>query len=91
MFVGDARPSGGDEWVYHDFDILKEVVLPAVRIALKLHQVSFLPYCSCITHTRMHARTHSCMHTPHTQNCTLTNKTNPTWIVPCLKGSMLYI
>lgn len=40
MFVGDARPShASDEWVYNDLDILKEVVLPAVRIALKLHQV----------------------------------------------------
>lgn len=43
MFVGDARPShSSDEWVYHDLDILKEVVLPAVRIALKLHQVSLM-------------------------------------------------
>jgi len=73
MFVGDARPSGGDEWVYHDFDILKEVVLPAVRIALKLHQVSVcvcvggvcMLYCytqknACTnTLSHMHAHTHS--------------------------------
>ena len=49
MFVGDARPShSSDEWVYHDLDILKEVVLPAVRIALKLHQVNLI----------MHVTTH---------------------------------
>ena len=52
MFVGDARPShSSDEWVYHDLDILKEVVLPAVRIALKLHQVNLIMHVT--THLHM--------------------------------------
>ena len=78
MFVGDARPSGGDEWVYHDFDILKEVVLPAVRIALKLHQVNCMHVNTCMdihthTHTYAHSHTYVCMHArTHTQSKAVT-------------------
>ena len=40
MFLGDARPNhSGDEWVFQDVDTIQEIVIPASRIALKVHQV----------------------------------------------------
>lgn len=41
LFKGDFRiTSQRDEWVFNDMDLLKKVVSPAVRMSLKLHQVS---------------------------------------------------
>ena len=40
MFLGDARPhSLNDEWVFSDVDSIQEIIIPAARIALKVHQV----------------------------------------------------
>lgn len=40
MFLGDARPNhSGDEWVFQDVDSIQEIIIPAARIALKVHQV----------------------------------------------------
>lgn len=40
LFKGDFRvTSPRDEWVFADMDLLHTVVAPAVRMALKLHQV----------------------------------------------------
>lgn len=41
MFLGDARPNGEqDEWIFMDIDSIQEIIIPAARIALKVHQVS---------------------------------------------------
>ena len=40
MFLGDARPNHpGDEWVFQDVDSIQDIIIPAARIALKVHQV----------------------------------------------------
>ena len=40
MFLGDARVnSANDEWVFNDPDSIRSIVIPAVRIAVKVHQV----------------------------------------------------
>ncbi|EDV23694.1 uncharacterized protein TRIADDRAFT_26875, partial [Trichoplax adhaerens] len=42
LFKGDIRVmSDKDEWVFSDFDMLKKVIAPAIRISLKLHQDHF--------------------------------------------------
>ena len=48
MFKGDLRvESQKDEWVFTHIDILHQVIKPAVRMALKLHQVRLLaPICN---------------------------------------------
>ena len=44
MFLGDARPHAiSDEWVFCDVDSIQEIIIPAARIALKVHQV-----CVCV-------------------------------------------
>lgn len=43
LFKGDIRVmSDKDEWVFSDFDMLKKVIAPAIRISLKLHQVELI-------------------------------------------------
>lgn len=40
LFLGDARPNSvNDEWVFSDVDSIQEIIIPAARIALKVHQV----------------------------------------------------
>ena len=40
MFLGDARPSSErDEWIIMDVDSIHDIIIPASRIALKVHQV----------------------------------------------------
>ena len=40
--LGDFRiTSTRDEWVFTDMELLKKVVAPGVRMALKLHQDHF--------------------------------------------------
>ena len=40
MFLGDARPHNlNDEWVFSDVDSIQDIIIPAARIALKVHQV----------------------------------------------------
>ncbi|KAK0395001.1 hypothetical protein QR680_001055 [Steinernema hermaphroditum] len=46
LFKGDFRiTSPRDEWVFADMDLLKCVISPAVRMALKLHQDHFAAVC----------------------------------------------
>lgn len=40
LFKGDFRIATKDEWVFADLDLLQKVVAPAVRMSLKLHQVT---------------------------------------------------
>lgn len=40
LFKGDFRIATKDEWVFVDLDLLQKVVAPAVRMSLKLHQVT---------------------------------------------------
>ncbi len=41
LFKGDFRiASGRDEWVFTDMELLRKVVAPAIRMSLKLHQVT---------------------------------------------------
>ena len=42
LFKGDFRITARDEWVFADIDLLHKVVVPALRMSLKLHQVSIL-------------------------------------------------
>ncbi|KAJ8308590.1 hypothetical protein KUTeg_013464 [Tegillarca granosa] len=43
LFKGDFRiTSPRDEWVFADMELLRRVVAPAIRMALKLHQDHFL-------------------------------------------------
>jgi len=43
LFKGDFRiTSPRDEWVFQDMDLLRKVVAPSVRMAVKLHQDHFL-------------------------------------------------
>ena len=45
MFIGDARPnSDRDEWIIQDIDSIQETIIPAARIALKVHQVCITIY-----------------------------------------------
>lgn len=40
MFLGDARVNNvNDEWVFNDPDSIRAIVIPAARIAVKVHQV----------------------------------------------------
>ncbi len=40
LFLGDARPNSvNDEWVFSDVDSIQDMIIPAARIALKVHQV----------------------------------------------------
>jgi hypothetical protein len=42
MFLGDARPHhSGDEWVFQDVDSIQDIIIPAARISLKVHQDNF--------------------------------------------------
>lgn len=42
LFKGDFRiASIRDEWVFTDMELLRRVVAPAIRMSLKLHQVTF--------------------------------------------------
>ena len=42
LFKGDFRvTSPKDDWVFTDMNLMQDVVQPAVRAALKLHQDSF--------------------------------------------------
>ena len=42
LFKGDIRiQSAKDEWVFNDMDILKQVIIPGVRMGLRLHQDHF--------------------------------------------------
>jgi hypothetical protein len=43
LFKGDFRiTSARDEWVFQDMELLKQVIAPAVRMAVKLHQDHFM-------------------------------------------------
>lgn len=45
LFKGDLRVhSSRDEWVFHDMDFLNKVIVPSVRMSLKLHQDQFTTY-----------------------------------------------
>ena len=40
MFLGDARPnSDKDDWIFLEVDCIQQIIIPAARIALKVHQV----------------------------------------------------
>ncbi|MGH0150416.1 UNVERIFIED_CONTAM: hypothetical protein FKN15_017650 [Acipenser sinensis] len=41
LFKGDFRIAARDEWVFTDVDLLQKVVVPGVRMSLKLHQDHF--------------------------------------------------
>uniref|UniRef100_A0A8C6RKX7 Pecanex-like protein n=1 Tax=Nannospalax galili TaxID=1026970 RepID=A0A8C6RKX7_NANGA len=41
LFKGDFRVTVRDEWVFADMDLLHKVVVPAIRMSLKLHQDQF--------------------------------------------------
>ncbi|CAI4226319.1 unnamed protein product [Auanema sp. JU1783] len=41
LFKGDFRIQSQDEWVFADMDLLRLVISPAVKMALKLHQDHF--------------------------------------------------
>ncbi|XP_060548343.1 pecanex-like protein 2 [Pantherophis guttatus] len=41
LFKGDFRITSRDEWVFADMDLLHQVVAPAIRMSLKLHQDQF--------------------------------------------------
>ncbi|NWJ08931.1 PCX2 protein, partial [Crypturellus undulatus] len=41
LFKGDFRIAAKDEWVFADMDLLHQVVAPAIRMSLKLHQDQF--------------------------------------------------
>ncbi len=40
VFKGDVQVATKDDWVFADVELLKLVVTPAMRVALKLYQVS---------------------------------------------------
>lgn len=42
LFKGDIRiQSPKDEWVFNDMDLLKKIILPSVRMGLRMHQDHF--------------------------------------------------
>lgn len=44
MFLGDARPnSDKDDWIFLEVDCIQQIIIPAARIALKVHQVQAPP------------------------------------------------
>ena len=42
MFVGDARPHDNDAWLLLIVESVDSILIPAVRMAIKLHDVSHL-------------------------------------------------
>lgn len=47
LFKGDVRiQSAKDEWVFNDMDILKQIIIPSVRMGLRLHQDHFQNDCN---------------------------------------------
>lgn len=53
LFKGDFRISSvRDEWIFADMELLRKVVVPGIRMSLKLHQVSLCKYSwKCVAHT----------------------------------------
>ena len=40
MFIGDARPnSERDDWIFQEIDSIQDIIIPAARMTLKIHQV----------------------------------------------------
>lgn len=48
LFKGDFRiTSARDEWIFADMDLMRNVLAPAIRMSLKLHQVyNIISYCN---------------------------------------------
>lgn len=50
LFKGDFRISSiRDEWIFADMELLRKVVVPGIRMSLKLHQVK---HCMCIVYAQ---------------------------------------
>ena len=63
MFVGDARPHERDMWLFHVIESMNDVIIPAVRMALKLHEVGVsIPYVYSSCSTFLRATLHSLPH-----------------------------
>jgi len=48
--VMHGHTASNDEWVFSDVDSIQEIIIPAARIALKVHQVC-LSVCSQVNLT----------------------------------------
>ena len=50
LFKGDFRISSvRDEWIFADMELLRKVVVPGIRMSLKLHQVRRRRCCQHMT------------------------------------------
>lgn len=83
LFKGDFRiTSTRDEWVFIDMDLLHNIVAPAIKMSLKLHQDHFLSpdeyddYNALYTSIEM-----------NTKNFVISHEADPLWRNSVLRGS----
>ncbi|KAI4896592.1 hypothetical protein NFI96_018219 [Prochilodus magdalenae] len=74
LFKGDFRIATKDEWVFADMDLLQKVVLPAVRMSLKLHQDHF----TSLEETEEPAVLHEAIST-YQSSLVICDESDPTW------------
>lgn len=75
LFKGDFRiTSVRDEWVFQDMDLLRKVIAPSVRMALKLHQDHFMS----ADEYEEHAALYEAIRT-YEQSMVITHEADPAW------------
>lgn len=75
LFKGDFRiTSSRDEWVFQDIDLLKNVIAPAVRMAVKLHTDHFMSTDDYDDDAVLYAAISN-----YRKNCVISHEADPAW------------
>jgi hypothetical protein len=75
LFKGDFRiTSSRDEWVFQDMELLKQVIAPAVRMAVKLHQDHFMSADDYDNHTFLYMSI-----VDYQKNIVISHEADPVW------------
>ena len=75
LFKGDFRiTSSRDEWVFQDMELLKQVIAPAVRMAVKLHQDHFMSADDYDNHTFLYMSI-----VDYEKNIVISHEADPVW------------
>lgn len=83
LFKGDYRiTSIRDEWIFFDMDLLHQVVAPAVKMSLKLHQDHFLSPEEYDDQATLYNAI-----TTHTNELVISHEADPLWRNAILRGA----
>ncbi|CAB1313252.1 unnamed protein product [Coregonus sp. 'balchen'] len=74
LFKGDFRIATKDEWVFTDMDLLQKVVVPGVRMSLKLHQDHF----TCLEETEEPAMLYEAI-SNYKASLVICHESDPAW------------